>query len=79
MRRPLASAEEIVAAVAELADDGFCPRRHLAMRLPALGERELRRGLARALRRGLLLERRGPDGALYFALTGEGWAAIGRG
>jgi hypothetical protein len=38
-----------------------------------LGERELRRSVQRATRLGLLLERRGPDGRTYVALTGEGW------
>lgn len=31
----------------------------------------------RAVRQGLLLERRGPDGRIYVALTaGEGWRAL---
>ncbi|HEY8809167.1 MAG TPA: hypothetical protein VIM28_04005 [Solirubrobacterales bacterium] len=29
-----------------------------------------------ALRRGLLLERRGPDGQVYLALTSEGWRVL---
>jgi hypothetical protein len=73
LRRQLAADEEVLAAVVELADDGFCEKRALAARFPRLGERDLRRSVARATRRGLLLERRGPDGRTYFALTGEGW------
>lgn len=30
----------------------------------------------RAARRGLVLERRGPDGQVYLALTAEGWRAL---
>ena len=76
MRRALAAVEEVLAAVVELADDGFCEKRALAARFPRLGERDLRRSVARAARQGLLLERRGPDGGTYFALTSEGWESL---
>jgi len=59
--------------VVELADDGFCPVRDLYLRLRQFGSREQRRGLKRAVRRGFLLERRGPDGRTYVALSSEGW------
>jgi hypothetical protein len=77
MRR-LAPEEEILKVVVDLADDGFCLRRELVPRFRGLGERELRRSIARAVRHGLLLERRGPDGRSYLALTGEGWEALRR-
>jgi hypothetical protein len=48
----------------------------LALRLRAFGSRELRRGLKRAARQGLLLERRGTDGRSYVALSSEGWEAF---
>jgi hypothetical protein len=73
MRRRWAAEEDVLAAVVELADDGFCERRELARRFSRLGARELRGSIGRAVRRGLLLERRGPDGRLYLALTSEGW------
>lgn len=57
----------------ELEDDGFCASGDLALQLRAFGSRELRRGLKRAVRHGLLLERRGPDGRAYVALSSEGW------
>jgi hypothetical protein len=62
--------------VVELADDGFCRTGELTLRLRAFGSRELRRGLKRAARQGLLLERRGPDGRSYVALSSEGWEAF---
>lgn len=62
-----------MAAVVEVADDGFCPTGELSVRLRRFGSRELRRGLKRSVRRGLLLERRGPDGRTYVALSSEGW------
>jgi hypothetical protein len=76
VRRRLATEEEVLAAVVDLADDGFCERRDLRPRFPRLGERELRQSIGRAARRGFLLERRGPDGRQYLALTGEGWERL---
>jgi len=65
--------EEVVAAIVALADDGFCRRGELRQRFPRLGERELRRALRRAAAQGLVLERRGPDGAWHVAVSSEGW------
>jgi hypothetical protein len=70
--------EELLAAVAEAVDDGFCPTSSLVPRFPKLSHRELVRLRGRAVRRGLLLERRGPDGQVYLALTSEGWRALRR-
>jgi hypothetical protein len=70
-RRPTDA--EVLAAVVELVDDGFCERRQLAIQMRAFGERQLTKAIARAARRNLVLERRGPDGRSYVALTSEGW------
>jgi hypothetical protein len=78
MRRQLVPVEEILKAVVDLADDGFCLRRELVPRFRGHGERELRKSIARTVRQGMLLERRGPDGRLYLALTGEGWESLRR-
>jgi hypothetical protein len=72
-RRKLPPPEEIVAAIVELADDGFCRRGELLRRFPHLGERDLRRAVRRAVARGLVIERRGPDGAFHLAVSSEGW------
>ena len=74
MRRRRPTDEQILAAIVELADDGFCERRRLATALRGFGERDLMASLARAARRNLVLQRRGPDGRTYLALTSEGWA-----
>ena len=74
--RRLAAPEEVLAAVVELADDGFCRRRDLVLFFRGLGERQLRRSIQRAARQGLLLERRGPDGRAYVALSSEGWDRV---
>lgn len=71
--RKLPMPEAIVAAIVELADDGFCRRGELAQRFPRLGERDLRRAVRRAVSQGLVLERRGPDGAWHVAVSSEGW------
>jgi hypothetical protein len=70
------SDEVLLAAIVEAVDDGFCPWRSLLPRFRPLRDRDLRRNVVRAVRRGLLLERRGPDGRSYVALTGEGWELL---
>jgi len=72
-RRTLPTPEQIVAAIVELADDGFCRRADLAQRFPRLGARDLRRALRRAVAQGLVIERRGPDGGFHLAVSSEGW------
>jgi hypothetical protein len=71
--RALPSPEQIVAAIVDLADDGFCRRFELAQRFPGLGARDLRRALRRAVAQGLVIERRGPDGGFHLAVSSEGW------
>jgi len=75
-KRKKTEPEELLAAIAEAVDDGFCPASALGPRLPKLGHRDLVRLRGQALRRGLLIERRGPDGRVYLALTSEGWRAL---
>jgi hypothetical protein len=72
-RRKLPLPEEIVAAIIELADDGYCRRGDLTQRFPRLGERDLRRVVRRAVSLGYVIERRGPDGAFHVAVSSEGW------
>jgi hypothetical protein len=72
-RRKLPPPEQVVAAIVDLADDGYCRRAELAPRFPGLGERDLRRALRRAVALGLVIERRGPDGAWHLAVSSEGW------
>ena len=62
-----------MAAIVELADDGFCRRDELARSFPKLGSRDLRRALRRAVAHGLVIERRAPDGAFHLAVSSEGW------
>jgi hypothetical protein len=73
MRRRVVSDEQILAAIVELADDGFCRQQDLKLRFRTVLSRDLRKSIGRAARRGLILERRGPDGGGYLALSSEGW------
>ena len=66
----------LLAAIADAVDDGFCPGSTLVSRFPRLGHRDLVRLRRRAAGHGLILERRGPDGQVYLALTSEGWRAL---
>lgn len=68
--------EQLLATIAEAVDDGFYPASSLASAFPKLGHRELVRLRRRAMRRGLVLERRGPEGRTYLALSSEGWRAL---
>lgn len=72
-RRPLPTPEQVVAAIVDLADDGFCRRGELGQRFPGLGARDLQRALRRAVAQGFVIERRGPDGAFHLAVSSEGW------
>jgi hypothetical protein len=76
VKRKKVEPEELLAAIADAVDDGFCPASTLVSRFPRLGHRDLVRLRGRTARRGLILERRGPDGQVYLALTSEGWRAL---
>jgi len=76
MKRTKIEPEQLLAAIADAVDDGFCPASKLISAFPKLSHRDLVRLRGRVVRAGLLLERRGPDGQVYIALTGEGWRAL---
>jgi hypothetical protein len=70
------SDEEILRAIVALGDDGFVPRHQVVLRFRGQGERDMRRAIARTARRGLLLERRDPNGRSFLAVSTEGWQAL---
>ena len=53
--------DQLLRAVAAVADDGFCTAAELHPALPRVGRRDLERALARAANRGLVVLRRTPD------------------
>jgi hypothetical protein len=68
--------EEILRAIVALGDDGFVPRHQLVARFRGQGERDMRRAIGRSARRGLLLERKDPEGRSFVAVSTEGWQAL---
>ena len=70
------SDEEILRAIIALGDDGFVPRYQLVARFRSQGEREMRRAIGRSARRGLVLERKDPEGRSFVAVSSEGWDAL---
>jgi hypothetical protein len=76
LRRVIPSDEQILRAIVDLGDDGFVPRHQLVLRFRNQGERDMRRAIGRTARRGLLLERRDPEGRSFVAVSTEGWQAL---
>jgi hypothetical protein len=68
--------EDVLAAIVEVAGDGYCLAADLLPSLPRRTHRDRQRALRRSINRGLVLERRGPDGRLHVALASEGWREL---
>jgi hypothetical protein len=68
--------EDVLNSVVERAGDGYCLIAEVLPSLPKLGHRDRRRAVHRAINRGLLIERRGPDGREHVALASEGWRQL---
>jgi hypothetical protein len=76
MKLPRITDEDVLAAIVELAGDGYCPVAALLPELPRRSHADRRRALTRSVNRGLLLERRAPDSRLHVAVTSEGWRRL---
>ena len=76
MMRKRLKPEQLLEAIAAVADDGFTTAAELHPQLPRVSRRDLESGLSRAANRGLVLLRRTPEGRRYVALTGEGWEQL---
>ncbi len=70
------SDDEVLSAVVGRAGDGYCLIAEVLPSLPKLGHADRRRAVHRAVGRGLLLERIGPDGRGYVAVASEGWRRL---
>jgi hypothetical protein len=68
--------EDVLQALAELAGDGYCLTADVVSSLPKLSHADRRRALHRAVGRGLVIERRGPDGRTHVAIASEGWRQL---
>jgi hypothetical protein len=76
MARKRITDDDVLSAVVERAGDGYCLTAEVLPSLPKLGHAERRRALHRAINRGLVLERRGPDGRTWVAVASEGWRQL---
>jgi hypothetical protein len=65
--------EEVLAAIVGRAGDGYCLIADLLPSLPKLSHADRRRAAHRSVNRGLLIQRRGPDGRAWVAVSSEGW------
>jgi hypothetical protein len=68
--------EDVLNSIVELAGDGYCLVGELVLALPKRTHADRRRALHRAVSRGLVLERRGPDGRAWVAVASEGWRQL---
>ena len=76
MGLPRITDEDVLGAIVELAGDGYCRAADLIPRLPKRTHADRRRALRRSVNRGLVLERRGPDGRTHVAVASEGWRRL---
>ena len=79
-RRPVAlkriTDEHVLKAIVEQAGDGYCLLADLLPSLPRRSHADRRRAVYRSVSRGLVLQRRGPDGRGYVAVASEGWREL---
>jgi len=68
--------EDVLKAIVERAGDGYCLAADLLPSLPKFAHADRHRALRRAVNRGLVLERRGPDGRQHVAISSEGWRLL---
>ena len=76
MARKRITDDDVLAAIVEWAGDGYCLAADVLPSLPKLGHADRRRALKRSVNRGLVLERRGPDGRAWVAVASEGWRQL---
>ena len=68
--------DDVLSSIVEQAGDGYCLVPELLLRLPTRPHADRRRAVTRAVNRGLVLERRGPDGRTWVAVASEGWRQL---
>jgi hypothetical protein len=67
---------DVLSAIVELGGDGYCLVPELLRVLPKHTHADRRRAVKRSVNRGLVIERRGPDGRMHVAVASEGWRQL---
>lgn len=68
--------EDVLNSIVDRVGDGYCLIADVLPLLPKLGHGDRRRAVHRAINRGLVVERRGPDGRAWVAVASEGWRQL---
>jgi hypothetical protein len=69
--------EDVLEAIVELAGDGYCLVADVLTLFPSrFSHADRRRAVQRAVNRGLVIARRGPDGREHVAVASEGWRQL---
>jgi len=68
--------EDVLGSIVELGGDGYCLIADVLPSLPKRTHADRRRALHRTMNRGLLIQRRGPDGRTYVTISSEGWRQL---
>ena len=68
--------EHVLRAIVDLAGDGYCLVADVLPRFPSGSHADRLRALHRAVNRGLVIQRRGPDRREHVAVASEGWRQL---
>jgi hypothetical protein len=69
--------EDVLSAIVERAGDGYCLVAHVLPLFPGrFSHADRRRAVHRSVNRGLVIQRRGPDGREHVAIASEGWRLL---
>ena len=68
--------DDVLQAIDALTGDGYCLAADVLPQLPRRSHADRRRALHRSVGRGLVIQRRGPDGRSYVAIASEGWRLL---
>jgi hypothetical protein len=69
--------EDVLEAIVEQTGDGYCLLAEILPLLPSrFSHADRRRAVQRAVNRGLVIQRRGPDGREHVAIASEGWRQL---
>jgi hypothetical protein len=68
--------EDVLQAIVEIGGDGYCLAADVLPSLPKFSHADRRRALHRSVSRGLVIQRRGPDGREHVAIASEGWRQL---